>query len=259
MSQIRKVDVGPDGTLAGVSVVGVHGEVDPAHTPARHQPVLADEEGRIVRIERVETNLQPVAAWLKVGKASAPDRLPGVGTRLKPSTPAVLGNIVVVMGGDERSEAERLPEFIEPSRKWHIGDAVAWYCRPAEAVGLFQRIRRRAQDKVVQALKKGDREHLYRYCWWLSRTAVDDADIFLAAAGLEQCDAGMADVLLGATIGRKKTPDQVQEGLMSARDRLKELARWYRDDATRSGDGFLHRIWEGVRAPSVISRHKDAA
>lgn len=83
--QTRTVTVSPTGELAGLQVVGCHGEVDAKHTPARRAPVLVDEHRALVRLTEVDA--EPLRVQVEPGPLhveAEPRPLPGVGTRLGP-------------------------------------------------------------------------------------------------------------------------------------------------------------------------------
>lgn len=239
MTTVRQIPVGAAGELPGLTVVGFHGHVDPAHTPARREAVLVDGERRLVCIERVDVveaaGQLPPSVWVRAGQPLDQDAsLPGEATPLGP-LPAHLGSVVVVLGAAERAAAARLVEVEDRHEvrgvgafvRWlderaplseellaqRLGDMVVWYCRLEQAEALFERIRHVATEELVRAASLGDSPRLYSSSWWLSRAALDDADIYLAAAGLERSgDAGAADALLRAAF-RKRAREQIEDGL----------------------------------------------
>jgi hypothetical protein len=273
VSSAQRLEVPPDGTLSDLRVVGFHGRVDPEHTPARRAPIFADAQGRLVRIEREEGD---PSVLLRRGKSSVEDSsLPGEATRFGPFQ-AVLGRLVVIVGKDELRVAPRLarqldralfpnvdafvgwinghgtsPEGLAAQR---IGAAIAWYCTAAEGQALFERIRRVATEEVIDAVTRGDQQRLYGASWWLSRSALDEADTFLAAAGLEKCDPGMADALIKATM-RRQPREQIEAQLEHARRRLQALCA---DHAPRPVNnpaqsvGILEAARRSVRSLFVV-------
>src|SRR5687768_16497877 len=112
----RQVMLSPRDEVPGVQVIGFHGEVDAAHTPARRAPILADGEGWLVRLvaSRDESgegssDARQVRVQFERGslQVEAKGPLPGVGTRVGP-WPARLGYTVVLLGQTELRAAARL-------------------------------------------------------------------------------------------------------------------------------------------------------
>jgi len=274
----RKREVVAGGRIEGVSVIGFHGGIDPAHTPGRREAVFVDAEGRLVGLEGVEREGEVARSVLVVtGRQAGEGPLPGTATRFMRSFPAHLGFIVVVVGGNERSHAEALgtamtpgePPSVDAFVRWlanreavapeglmaqRLGDAVAWYCSPTEASVLYQRIARVAEKEMIRAACLEDESALYQMSWWRSRVALSDPDRYFAAVGMERSNnRSMADTYLKAVL-RKKSQDELEAGLVHARHQFDSLceARRGRLMGTESPDQGGAERSQSQGAESVI-------
>jgi hypothetical protein len=246
---MRKMEAREDQGLEGLRVIGFHGEVNPARTPARCGPIYSDTEGHLVRIERVEPSSQKETAtiWLRVGPRVGEGLLPGDATRLEEPLPAFLGHLFVVLGKDERSHAPQLramggpletpalSQFLDwfaggallpprglPVRR--LGDAVAWYCASKDAFSLHQRITSVALEELIQAARVRNEKGLYQASWWLSRAGLDDMAQFLAAVGLERSSPAMASAFVRGVFARR-SPEEIEAGLARARNMFLSLCQ----------------------------------
>lgn len=250
MGTTRVIQVGEDGALPDIQVVGFHGQVGADQTPARRGSVLADAEGRLVRILEVrpagagrrEVLLEIDAEPLPAGE------LPGVGTRLAP-LPARLGDYVVVVGERERARRAELarragadePQRVGPVVRWlggnearseelgceRLGDTVAWYCTPDEAFALWRRIQAVAEEAFYRALEQ-DKHTLIAASYWLSRAKVTDQDIYLAAAGLRRAGSPHWQTMLRAG-ARERSAEDWEAGLRRAEELFEHPPRFGSD------------------------------
>jgi hypothetical protein len=237
----RALEVAPGERLEGVQVIGFHGGVAPEHTPGQREPVLANSQGRLVGIERVEyspAGPPQQSVWTRTGELWRTGLLPGHATLLESPWPAYWGHIVMVLGQDEQAHASSLATIeprVENPRvnelvRWlsepanappppltqRLGELVAWYCSPAQAFALYQRIARVAEKEMIRAANAGEDGAVYRASWWLTRAALDDTGRYLAAVGLEHSDPGMAEAYLKSTF-RKTPAEEIEAALSHAR------------------------------------------
>lgn len=205
-----------EGTIDGVSVLGFHGRMHPKATPARRGPVFADGERHLLRIVEVRRDAEGANVVVETAGAPLPEagELPGDGTRVSPPWSARLDHVVVVLGAAEIERADQLqpasalrePPAVQRFVEWLLRDgppagdlacqrldgAAVWYCSKPEAHALFQRIHGLVVGELYRAAqllvdkRQGARVKLEEASWWLSRAALDDGDIYLAAAGLER-------------------------------------------------------------------------
>lgn len=239
-SRIYTVAASPQGELPGIRVIGFHGEVDAAHTPARRAPILVDEENWLVQLSAAHTSEThadkqepPVRLQLERGTLRVPDTgaLPGVGTRLGP-WPARLGYTVVLVGLAEQRVAARLAShtltnepavtaFIDwlasacpspaPERVARLDGWVAWYCSETEAHTLWLAILREARLTLLQSFGHQPASRLEEPAWWLSRAALSDDDLYLAAACLKHAGSPHAESMLQAMLSEPPSPAEIQE------------------------------------------------
>jgi hypothetical protein len=231
-SRTRTVEVSLEGEVPGIRVIGFHGEVDAAHTPARRAPLLVDEEGWLVRLSPEELSTGEEASTgpafhrvrierglLQVNTETGP--LPGVGTKLGP-WPARVGDTVVLLGEAERRAAAHLaslvtagePEVREfvfwvargcppaaPARAVQLDTLVAWCCSMEEAHSLWRHVLQEARLAVMSAFAQGQPPHaLEEAAWWLSRAALTDEDLYLSAAALKHAGTPDAEAMLRAML-----------------------------------------------------------
>jgi len=188
------VEVGSDGRLAGLYIVGFHGAVDPGSTPGLRQPVHSDFQGRLVRLY---PDLE-IETFAKIGDGP----LPGVGTKISQSWLAYKDDVVVALGDAERAAAAEIVaraksgpvrEFLRRLRKQHAPADRTWRASREGALEVWCCSRDRA-DEVYRAIRAVAREHqkmaamnkklLIEASWWLFNAAVDYDDTLQAAAGL---------------------------------------------------------------------------
>lgn len=211
-----------DGAIPGLQVVGFHGQLGTDQTPACCAPVLADDLGRHVRIlesSPVESS-STYTLTIEIGSKPIPEGVwSTTGTRIQPSWPAKLGDIVTIIGTREfglvdalvkRADGE-VRDFLrwlqtdtdrsEKLRCVRIGELVAWYTKRSTSVVLRQAIAEQVRGQVFHAARASDAVTLLSKSFWLSRAAVDDDDLLLATAGLRHAgsphwklvlDAGLA-------------------------------------------------------------------
>jgi len=240
MGTMQVLQVGADGLLPGVWAVAFHGQIGANQTPARRQPVLADAEGRLVRV--VEERRSQGEVVVEVEEVPlAEGNLPGIGTRISP-VPARLGNLVVIVGERERKaglvrraheEGLRVEEFVnwlggnEPRDEGlgceRVGDVVVWYCNPQDGYELWKRIQAAAEDEFYRALA-GDRHALMAVSFWLSRASVTEHGIYLAAVGLRRAGSPHWRTLLDNGV-RNRTEEERRQGLEDAEWLLKNTPR----------------------------------
>ena len=170
-------------------VIGFEGSFEPADTPARAAPILADEAGRVV--------------------GHGGDRTGGVTgewTAIDPSAPYRDGDIVLVVGPwDTRAlrgtllttEILRIPR----GRARCVGEVFALVCSEAEAVGLLGEIEKRAAAMIRGGRLEG--RDLVDRAWWLSRCAQSDENMRLAVSALRQVDPEAADLLQREAFSRR--------------------------------------------------------
>jgi hypothetical protein len=239
----RQVTLSPRDPVPGIQFIGFHGEVDAAHTPARRAALLADEDGWLVRLAASSDapgegsgNGRQVRVQIERGalqvKAEGP--LPGVGTRLGP-WPARLGYTVVLLGKTELSAAARLAahapadeaaatRFIhwlaqgrpEPVLELtaQLEGLVAWYCPEEEAHTLWLAILREARLATFHAFAGGPSQSLEEAAWWLSRAALSDDDLYLAAACLKHAGSPHAEAMLQAMLTTPPAPEELQKRMV---------------------------------------------
>lgn len=231
-STTRAVEVSLEGEVPGIHVIGFHGEVDAAHTPARRAPLLADEDGWLVRLslemgspgEEASAGagvrrVQIERGSLQVSAQTEP--LPGVGTRLGP-WPARVGDTVVLLGKAERRAAAHLASLVTasgpavsqfvlwlaqgclppaPPRAVQVDELVAWCCSMEEAHSLWRHVLQEARLAVMSAFAQGQPPHaLEEAAWWLSRAALTDEDLYLSAAALKHAGSPDAEAMLRAML-----------------------------------------------------------
>lgn len=217
-----------EGLIPGLRVVGYHGRLGTDQTPARRAPVHADAENRladIIEARRASSKRSHKAergVTVQIMSRPIPDDVwTSTGTRIGP-WPAQLGDVVVILGEREvrhasaltaqtvEGEPGRVPAFL----RWlvtserrcdqlqceRVGDLVAWYCGPEEASALWKRLAQLAREEVVRSARRGDDAELKKASFWLSRAAVGDPDIYLAAAGLRRASYRHWKALLDAGV-----------------------------------------------------------
>lgn len=235
----QQVTLSPGDAIPGIRVIGFHGEVDAADTPARRAPVLVDEEGWLVRLIPAreasaealgEERAVPVhieRGQLQVGSEGP---LPGVGTRLGP-WPAHLGHTVVLLGqcelraaarlvahtAAEESGPRRLIEWLAqgcpapaPEGTSQQEGLVAWYCPEGEAHALWESILREARLAALRSFG-GSPSLLEEAAWWLSRAALSDEDLYLAGACLKHAGSPHAEGMLQAMLETSPSPGELQK------------------------------------------------
>lgn len=276
----RTFEVVLEDKLDGLEVIGFHGEVDPAHTPGRREPVLIDELGRLVGLEVMEPRQADDTrqrVLVRAGQRLSAGPLPRVATRLEQHWVAQWGYIIVVLGKQEQVYARVLstvePRVEEPAvdrltqwlasgtadappslRVQRIGELVAWYCGPTQAFALYQRIARVAEKEMFRAFNAGEDGALYRASWWLARAALDDAGRFLAAVGLERSNPGIADAYVKSTF-RKKSAEEIEAALAHGRGVFSDCCTAERQqsviqDITIQGTA-LADTFRAIRAPDI--------
>lgn len=231
MMQTREMQAKADGLVPDLRVVGYHGRLGADQTPAKRAPVYADVKNRLVDLGfPVEA---PPASAKKANKGRTvtvkilPRPIPeevwtSTGTRIEPSWPARLKDVVVILGPRETQHASALaatfvkdePEHVlaffkwlvtgqprsEPLRCERLGDLVAWCCAPEEASALWQRLAPLARKEVLQRAGQSDDAELKKASFWLSRAATGDEDMYLAAAGLKRASYRHWKALLDAGV-----------------------------------------------------------
>jgi hypothetical protein len=239
-SKLHPVTLSPGDEIPGVRVIGFHGEVDAADTPARRAAILVDEEGWLVRLLPPSSDAsrggpvaeRPVQVQVERGTLhiNAEGPLPGVGTRLGP-WPARLGYTVVLLGQTELRAAARLAAHAPadesgptrlihwlaqdrpspaPEMTAHLEGLVAWYCPEREAHSLWLSILREARLAALQSFG-GSPQLLEEAAWWLSRAALSDDDLYLAAACLKHAGSPHASAMLQAMLEAPPTPEELQK------------------------------------------------
>jgi hypothetical protein len=239
----------PGDKLAGLWVIGFNGEVEPQDTPARRAPVLANDQGVLVRLVPETSAERDGAYQLRVEtgtRVGAEEALPGHGTRLERG-PARLGHTLVLVGDAERSAAPRMrdllsatapasvTDFIDwlargcpapaPKGARHMGRLVAWYCSEVEAHALWTCIHEEAKRELFHAVAENHIQEMIAGSWWLSRAAFTDEDLYLAAAGLKRAGSPYAENMLRAMLEEPPGPKALQRGLENALKLLLECAR----------------------------------
>lgn len=219
MGKTHVIHAKVDGELSGVRVIGFHGEFDVGMTPARFAPVYVDADNCLLRIVEVHPakatgagDGQGYDVRVEIAHPPLSDRgeLPGYGTRVGPWL-ARLEDHVILLGPSEIRQARRLkppamsaePPTVEKFIRWlpsnqatrpdgitcqrlDLVKAVVWYCSKAESSALWERIQRMVEEELFKAVTSGNRDAIELVSWWLSRAAVTQQDIFLAAAGLRR-------------------------------------------------------------------------
>jgi hypothetical protein len=231
-----QVALSPGDAIPGVRVIGFHGEVDAADTPARRAPVLVDEKGWLVRLVPSRGALEGAEGLVPVQlergqlQVASEGPLPGVGTRLGP-WPAHLGYTVVLLGQSELRAAaslvahttaddsgpRRLIEWLAqgcpepaPERTSQLEGLVAWYCPEGEAHALWLSILREARLAALRSFG-GSPSQLEASAWWLSRAALSDDDLYLAGACLKHAGSPHAEAMLQAMLEAIPTPEEMQK------------------------------------------------
>ena len=269
----KKFNIGSNGLIEGLHVIGFHGEVDLAQTPARREPLFVDEEGRLVGLDSLEQNTTEAAPsvraiWGRVGqRIEGP--LPGIGTKLDELGAAYWTHIAVILGETELRHAKELAvasfglgvprvyEFLtwlgdptasfatEVNRK-RYGDGAVWYCSPEESFTLYRCISRIAEQRMLRASNEKDERALYQASWWLARAAIDDSDRYIAAVGLERSERRMADAYLKATF-RKRSSAEIEAGLTHARGVFNDKCVF-----SKSEVGETHRILQNPPVGQIV-------
>jgi hypothetical protein len=221
MTTTTELDILADGSLPGLTVVGFHGHMDVDETPAKLGPVYANEAGCLTRIVEVGPTQWTRSGRMRTESFPPPLRddqpLPGEGTRIG-KWKARLGNVVMAVGPEERgriTEVRRIArdhgsaaaeQFIE----WFAGrercsdelacerqgEIALWYCAERDGFSLLECVHRVVKDAFFQAVRARSSPEIEEMAWWLSRAAVDDQDIYLAAAALRWVASPAWEVLI---------------------------------------------------------------
>lgn len=239
----------PGDALAGVWVIGFNGEVEPQDTPARRAPVLADDQGALVRLVPEASSGRDGAYRLRVEtgtRVGGEEALPGHGTRLERG-PARLGHTLVLVGDAERNAASRMRDLLPgtapasvsdfitwlargcpapaPEGARNLGKLVAWYCSEVEAHALWMCVHEEAKRELFHAVAENHTQEMYAASWWLSRVAFTDEDLYVAAAGLMRSGSPHAEKMLRALLEEPPGPKELQRRLEDALKLLVECAR----------------------------------
>lgn len=245
-----------DGTIPGLRVVGYHGRLGPNQTPARRPPVYADDEGMPGRIRASEPG--PSGTFSLTiefdTKAIPEDVWATTGTRIEPAWTATLAAPLILilgprelrvvhelrkLGGEpEQPALDEILAWVETEtlrsdtlRCVRIGELLAWNCTRALADALAARIATIARRQVTDAAREGQRHELRGASFWLSRAAVCDADVFLAAAGLRRAgfeqweELVHAGVQSGTKARRLASVDEAEASLRTRADRASYARR----------------------------------
>jgi hypothetical protein len=214
------------GMIAGLHVVGIQGRFDDNQTPALGAPVLADSQGRRVAIREANPSGDQEGYRLSVDVARRKiddEAWSNTATRIHPAWPARLGNIVAVVGDRESSRCRELAQLeaapgesadVVAFLNWLSTDALrseelgcacidglaAWYCTRAQARSLWRRIAAIAKRDVLEAAASNQSALLERASLWLSRAAGDEADMYLAVAGVRRAGYRHWQALLDAGV-----------------------------------------------------------
>lgn len=216
------VNVGYNGSLPGLSVIGYRREINPAATPATREGVYVNEERRIVKLVDPrfhESRSSPVIGEI-IGPPLFGQTLPKDVTGLGPWK-ARFDHQLLVIGSPEIFHAHELlkqlkrehlksiklllaslidPEIPVPDLTLKRQDAlIVIYADRYFADLLLHLIRNAAESVMFQAHQKGDKVLLIKASWWLSRTATvreNDQDIYLAAAGLRAAGSPDWEILM---------------------------------------------------------------
>lgn len=203
------LQVGSDGSVKGLRVVGFHGDVDGDETPAKLGPVYVDGAGSLAHVVELGPTRSTPAGQIRIETYPPPfpehGPLPGQGTRIGP-WPAQPAGVVMAVGpqerrliGELRRQARtrgrgRVPSFVE----WFASDeqrsdalscerqedVALWCCREDEAFSLLECVHRVVRDVFFEAVRSRTPDALEDAAWWLQRAAIADEDIFLAGAAL---------------------------------------------------------------------------
>jgi hypothetical protein len=220
MGNVKVIRANNEGLIEGVRVIALHGHLHPTETPARYSPVYVDDANYHLRIVDIRTAPHGFDVVVETARPPLPEtgELPGHATRVGPWQARLHWHAVVV-GPSEIERAERMkprsalgePPTVERfvhslltgrdlSGKLDIQrvqGAAIWYCSKAESFALWKRIHGVVQDEFFEAAqlfldrRPGARTRLEEVSWWLSRAAIEDQDIYRAAAGLKR--AGSSD------------------------------------------------------------------
>jgi len=243
--------VGADGLLPGLRVIGHHGRPGQDQTPARRGAVLADAAGHIVdpretrpaRTTKGAPTGEREVVLERIGRVRPDSELPGIGTRIGP-WPARLDHYVVILGDRELRRVDRIARAeaarSEPARmhevlRWlagsqarseqltceRLGGLIAWYCSEDEAFALWTRIQPVAREDLFAVRRSGNQE-IINAAYWLTRAAMNDANIYLAVAAMRR--AGCTDWRTALEGGvQRATEDQMQQGLEDAEEQLDRI------------------------------------
>jgi hypothetical protein len=89
-----------------------------------------------------------------------------------------------------------------------------WYCTADDGFSLLGCVHRVVKDAFFATVRSASPD-VEEKAWWLSRAAIDDHDIYLAAAALRQMDAPAWDVLIREGLHLPKK-EQWTDGLEKA-------------------------------------------
>lgn len=218
-SRFRKLPIEADGHIEGLSVVGFAGYIGPNNTPARRGLVLADEDGEIVHIRRMDLSKREVvcSAWSGVRVHDIREQV----MALHPPCRFYANQVALVVGPREYGRARQLgvvtstdsdrlrafvraissgePPFVEPVIQCQDNEKIAvWLCSPEEASEIMRRAHVMVREIVVNAWK-GPSSVVYDAAWWLSRTCESWEEIAEAAFALLYAgNVGASRALLGA-------------------------------------------------------------
>lgn len=168
--------------------IGFHGLPREDETPARSQPILATEDGRIA-FERADGRFEADAARIPEGPLS------GRATRVEPRIPARPGWLILILG---RSDVEALrddfPELSVVGEQGdsvgrRVGDALVVYAEPGLAAQVWAELRESIRDLMMKAGRRGLEGELERQAWRLQRVAIEQRDHLDALAALRRAES----------------------------------------------------------------------
>jgi hypothetical protein len=120
---------------------------------------------------------------------------------------------------------------------------VAWYCPEDEAHALWLAILREARLATFHAFAGGQSQSLEEAAWWLSRAALLDDDLYLAAACLKHAGSPHAEAMLQAMLETPPAPEELQKRMVEQLLFLDAEARLSSHSEDASGPGVRSPLY----------------
>lgn len=237
---IRSIQIIGAGWIPQLTMIGFHGRIGIDQTPAQRCPVFSCND----RLARIITN-----SWdegdgdeidIEISSRKLSDDSWAHGTKIDPGWTATFGDRVVVIGKREmaayelidKNTSRELAEFLfwtktgndrsDDIRCIRFGDLAAWYTSPCLIRELRTMIAKFARARTLDAARRKNMNLLQSESFWLSRSAVEDRDIILAAAGLKM--SGNENWQLVLKSGISEWAESIHDQVDSACSDLRRLA-----------------------------------